>query len=106
MFAVIELGGKQYKIMPGDTVVVDRLTQKEGEKFEVVPMLVADGAKVLLGNEAKTTLVKATVLAHTQGEKMHVRRFTAKSRHRRHIGFRPQQTQIQITAIGDQTIKS
>lgn len=100
MFAVVGISGKQYKVALGDEVVVDHINADVGATMEYPSMLVADGTSVTLGKDATTVMVKTTVLSHGQGEKMHVRRFTAKSRHRRHIGFRPMTTTLKIEAIG------
>jgi len=100
MYAVIKLGGHQYRVAPGDRVVVDRLSGKVGEIVTVPALLVADNSDVKIGTPASQTPVTVKIVSHGQGEKVHVRRFRAKSRTRRHTGFRSQLTEITVEAIG------
>lgn len=102
MFAIVRIQGKQYNVSPGDTIVVDRMEGAVGETVEYADVL-------LLSDEKKTTVgtplvakksVKAKILSHGKGEKLDVFRFRAKSRHRRHVGFRPSQTTLEILTVG------
>lgn len=99
MFAIVKIGGNQYKVSVGDTLVVDRLGQEVGQLVPFEALLVADGTDVKLGKEAKAIIVSTKIVSHGQGEKIHIRRFRAKSRHRRHIGFRHQLTTLTIESI-------
>lgn len=100
-YAVIETGGKQYKVNPGLIIEID---YKKGEKnqisFDKVLLHVADGA-VSLGKPYLTGMsVTGSILDEkVMGDKIRVARFTAKSRHRRVIGFRPTRTKVQIDKI-------
>ena len=101
MFAIVDIAGKQYKVTKGMKLVVDKLDAKAGDavKFERV-LLVSDGKKITLGTPlVKGALVTAKIVAQQKGEKIHIRRFKSKVRERRHIGFRPQETQLEITSI-------
>ena len=100
MYAVIKLGGHQYRVASGDKVVVDRLSGAVGDTTTVPALLVAEGKEVTLGTVASQTPVTVKIVSHGQGEKVHVRRFRAKSRTRRHTGFRSQLTEITVEAIG------
>lgn len=101
MYAIVKIGGNQYRVQSGETIVVDRLDQEVGSTIRLSSILWADGDKVKLGSEAEKLEVVAKIVSHGQGEKIHIRRFRAKSRHHRHVGFRAQQTKISIESIGE-----
>lgn len=101
MFAIVAIAGKQYKVSKGARVVVDKLEGKAGDtvKFDRV-LLVSDGKKVVMGNPLiKGATISAKIVAQQKGEKIHVRRFKSKVRERRHIGFRPQESAVEIVSI-------
>lgn len=101
MFAIVAIAGKQYKVTKGTKLVVDKLDGKAGDtvKFERV-LLVSDEKKVVVGSPlVKGALIRAKIVAQQKGEKIHVRRFKSKVRERRHIGFRPQETAVEIVSI-------
>ena len=101
MFAIVDIAGKQYKVTKGAKLVVDKLEAKVGDtvKFERV-LLVSDDKKTTMGNPTvKGAMVSAKIVAQQKGEKIHVRRFKSKVRERRHIGFRPQETAVEIVSI-------
>lgn len=102
MFAIVTIAGKQYKVTQGETITVDRLEGSEGDtvSFDQV-LLVDDHGKVNVGTPTvKGMVVKAKVVSHIKGEKVHVRRFKSKVRYRKNIGFRPFQTTLEILSIG------
>ena len=100
-YAVISAQGKQYKVSEGDTLTVDKMKIDEGEKkvFDKV-LLVVDGKKISVGepfvNGAK---VSATATNHKRGDKIRVAKFKAKSRYRKVIGHRQEQTVFTINSI-------
>lgn len=101
MFAIVEIAGKQYKVTKGTKLVVDKLDGKNGDsvKFDRVLLLSGD-KKTKLGNPTvKGATVAAKIISQQKGEKLHIRRFKAKVRHRRHIGFRPQETVLEIISV-------
>jgi large subunit ribosomal protein L21 len=101
-YAVIKVGGKQYRVSKGDVIDVDRLAADKNGTVELkdVLMYVSDG-KVNVGKPKVQSLsVKAKVLEEKKGKKIRVSKFKAKVRYRRVIGFRPFLTRLQITDIG------
>lgn len=102
MFAIVAIGGKQYKVAPGHKIVVDSMPGKLGAKVTLPNILLLfDGTKTALGTPfIKNVVVTAKVLAQGKGEKINVRRFKSKVRYRKSIGFRPLQTTLEITSIG------
>ncbi|KKS98554.1 MAG: 50S ribosomal protein L21, large subunit ribosomal protein L21 [Candidatus Gottesmanbacteria bacterium GW2011_GWA2_43_14] len=101
-YAVIESGGKQYKVAEGEIVTVDKLEHPQGKKFLFDKVLLfKDGQEVLVGNPYLAGLtVSGEVTKQYKGEKLHVSKFKAKVRYRRKIGFRPMLTDIKIENIG------
>ncbi len=101
MFAVVVISGKQYKISPGQVIEVDRLAGKTGETviFDQV-LLVSDDKSAKVGTPKVSGFkVTAKILSQEKGEKIEIRRFKSKVRYRRHKGFRPQITRLEIIAI-------
>jgi len=104
-YAVIQTGGKQYKVSEGDTIAVERLMVKPAEPmvFNDVLLSVVDGdVKVGTPFVAGMT-VTAEVVANMRGEKIRVSKFKAKARYRRTTGHRQALTQLKITQIGKKT---
>ncbi len=107
-YAVIKTGGKQYKVSAGDTLTVDKLSLdgKNSVTFDEV-LLVVDENKASVGNPiVKDATVDATLVENKRGEKIHVRRFKAKSRYRRTTGFRAEQSVFKIDKINFDSKKS
>lgn len=100
-YAVVKLGGKQYRVCLGDIIEVDRLNLKPKDEvlLDKVLLLVSDKS-VSLGkptiNNAKVT---ARVLEHIKGEKIRVSKFKAKSKYRRVTGHRQELTRVKIEKI-------
>jgi large subunit ribosomal protein L21 len=99
-YAVIRIGGKQYKVSEGMEILVDKL--KDVSKIEPEVLMVADGKKVEVGKPVlKTAKVSLKVLKELEkGEKIEIYKFKAKSRYRRHTGFRPSYTRLSVEKIG------
>jgi large subunit ribosomal protein L21 len=96
-YAIISLGGKQYRVRAGERLLVDRLATEEGKTFHPdVLFLGGDGDATL----APRTQVTAKVLGHVKGEKIRIGKRRPKTGYRRQTGFRAQLSQIEIEAIG------
>ncbi|HEX78945.1 MAG TPA: 50S ribosomal protein L21 [Dehalococcoidia bacterium] len=101
MYAVIESGGKQYMVAPGQTVDVDRLGVAEGDTVELDRvLLIADGDNVIVG---KPVVPGATVIATARGEnkgdKIIVFKYKPKVRYRKKTGHRQIYTRLSIDKI-------
>ena len=107
-YAVVKIGGSQYKIKEGEELAVNRLASKEGEELNLTEvLLLVDDGQVNIGQPVLAdTPIKAKVLSHFKGEKIRVARFKAKSRYRKVRGFRPSLTKIRIEKIGPQPQKT
>ncbi len=101
MFVIVRIQGKQYNVVPKDTIIVDRMEGEVGATVEFSEvLLVSDDKKTHIGTPfVPKKTVKAKIVSHGKGEKLDVFRFRAKSRHRRHVGFRPSQTTLEILSI-------
>ena len=99
-YAVVRICGKQYKVVEGKEILVDKLI--DPKKFEVETLLTVDGEKVRVGKPVvKDAKIKTKVVTELEkGEKIEIYKFKAKSRYKRHTGFRPQYTRLLIEKIG------
>ena len=99
MFAIIASGGKQYRVQEGDVVRLEKLEAETGATVEF-PVLVLGGESVTVGTpRVDGAVVSAEVVSHGRGEKIHVRKFKAKTNYRRHLGHRQPFTEVRITGI-------
>jgi large subunit ribosomal protein L21 len=101
IYAIIETGGKQYKVTPGQTIDVERLDAAEGSSVELDRvLLIAQGEKVTVGNP---TVGGAKVVATSQGEakgkKVIVFKYKPKVRYRKKTGHRQAYTRLTIDKI-------
>jgi len=101
MYAVIETGGKQYKVSPGDTIEVEKLADDAGEPVEFDHVLFySDGADVRCGAPMLPSIrVVGTVVAQKKGAKVVVGKFKKRSGYRRKQGHRQQLTRVTIEKI-------
>ena len=101
MYAVVETGGKQYKVSEGDIVFMERLENEEGTTvtFDQV-LLVSDDSKTEVGAPTvKNAKVTATVIGHGKGKKIRVFKYKAKKNERKTRGHRWCYTKVQIEKI-------
>ena len=99
--AIIESGGKQYQVAPGQTIDVEKLPASPGETVELDRVLmVAKGDQVTLGHPlVKGAKVLATVAAQGKGDKIIVFKYKNKVRYRRKRGHRQPYTRLSIAEI-------
>ncbi|PJJ99170.1 50S ribosomal protein L21 [Lysobacteraceae bacterium NML91-0213] len=100
MYAVIVTGGKQYRVMAGETLRVEKLDIEAGNEvtFDNVLML-GDGEGVTLGDALKGATVAATVKAHGRADKVRIIKFRRRKHHMKRMGHRQHYTEIEITGI-------
>ena len=103
MYALVETGGKQYRVSIGDKLKVEKLEADEGATISLDRVLmVCDEGKVEVGDPVlEGTAVGATVLAQGRGEKIKVFKFKRRKKYRKTQGHRQSYTQLEITSIGD-----
>jgi large subunit ribosomal protein L21 len=100
MFAVVRTGGKQYRVAPGDKIVVEKLAGETGDSINLEDILLAGE-----GSELKSTTglkVTAEIIAQAKSDKVTVFKKRRRHNYRRKAGHRQQLTILRITAIGDQ----
>ena len=100
MYAVMVTGGKQYRVMQGETLRVEKLEAEAGSevKFDNVLML-GDGDGVKLGDALKGAAVSAKVVGHGRADKVMIVKFRRRKHHRKQMGHRQHYTEIEITGI-------
>jgi large subunit ribosomal protein L21 len=96
-YAIITVGGKQYRVREGERLLVDKLATSEGETFTPRVLLVGGNGSTDL---SPTTTVTARVLGHQLGEKIRIGKYKKRTGYRKHNGYRSRLTQIQIESIG------
>ena len=101
MFAIIETGGKQYKVNEGDIIFIEKLDVAEGETvtFDRVMAVSADNGIKLGAPTVEGAKVTASVLKNGKGKKIHVMKYKAKKNEKKKIGHRQPYTKVQISAI-------
>lgn len=99
MYAIVKSGSKQYKVFEGDTIEVQKLSQKEGKVvFGDVLMLVSE-KNVKVGTPNLKARVIGKILENKKGNKIRVAKFKSKVRYRRVSGFRPNLSVVKIEKI-------
>ena len=101
MFAIIETGGKQYKVNEGDIIFVEKLGVAEGEtvEFTNVKALSKNGALTVGTPNVDGAKVTATVVKEGKGKKIVVFKYKAKKNEKKKLGHRQPYTKVQITKI-------
>lgn len=101
MFAIIETGGKQYRVAEGQLLTVEKLAVETGQSvdFDCV-LMVGEGESVHFGapmvNGAKVT---AEVIKHARADKIHIIKFRRRKHHLKRAGHRQYYTQVKITKV-------
>ena len=97
-YAIISVGGKQYRVREGEVLTVDRLAHGEGNTFNPTVLLVGGDGETKISPTDVT--VTARVVANTLGEKIRIGKYRPKNGYKRHTGFRASLSQIEIESIG------
>ena len=98
-YAIISVGGKQFRVQEGQRLLVDRLATDEGKTFTPQLLLLGgDGAPDLSPSGVTVT---ARVVQHVKGDKIRIGKYRPKTGYRRHNGFRASLSQIEIESIGN-----
>lgn len=102
MYAIVKVGGKQYRVEKGDSVVVDRMREDEGASVTLEPLLLAGDGKdktVFDRDDLAKVKVEAVVTGHERGKKIHVLKYKPKKGYRRRSGHRSDLTRLEIKEI-------
>jgi large subunit ribosomal protein L21 len=101
-YAIIEMGGKQYRVEKGDSVLVDRVREDEGAKLSPRALLYSgdgDGQTVFEGADLGEVKIEAVVAEHLKGEKIRVFKYRPKKRYRKTQGHRSLLSRLEIREI-------
>ena len=100
MYAVVVTGGKQYRVMEGETLRVELLDAEAGKEITLDNVLMlGDGDGIKLGDALKGATVSAKVVGHGRADKIRIVKFRRRKHHRKQMGHRQHYTEIQITGI-------
>jgi large subunit ribosomal protein L21 len=99
MYAIVKVGGKQYRVEKGDSLVVDRMRAEEGAKVSLEPLLYRSDKTVFDGSELGKVKVEAVVTGHERGKKIRVFKFKPKVGYKRTQGHRSELTRLEIKDI-------
>ena len=97
-YAIISVGGKQYRVREGDRLLVDRLPHAERETFHPDVLFLGGDGEFDLAPKGRP--VTARVVAHPLGKKIRIGKYRPKTGYRRHTGHRSRLSQIEIEAVG------
>ena len=101
MFAIVRSGGKQYRVAPGDKIVVEKLAGEAGDNIDLTDILLAGEGSELKSVAGLT--VGARIVAQAKGEKVTVFKKRRRHNYRRKAGHRQKHTILEILSIGDHT---
>jgi len=101
MYAIVRVGGKQYRVEKGDSLLVDRMPDDEGAKVALQPLLFKDDSDdaVFAADDLAKVKVEAVVAGHERGPKIHVLKFKPKRGYKRRMGHRSDLTRLEIGDI-------
>ncbi|HYL39502.1 MAG TPA: 50S ribosomal protein L21 [Bryobacteraceae bacterium] len=101
MYAVIETGGKQIRVAPGDVVQVETLPGDVGSDVELgrVLAVMSDSNELATGAAVSAAKVKGTIVSHGRGDKVLVFKFKRKKQYKRTIGHRQNYTEVAVNEI-------
>lgn len=101
MYAVIKTGGKQYRVVEGQKLQVEKLDHEVGQAFTLAPVLMlSNGDQLKVGNPTIAGVsVEAEVIKHGRGKKVHILKFRRRKHHMKQMGHRQSFTEIKITRI-------
>ena len=101
MYAVIETGGKQYRVTQGDVICVEKLRAEVGEKIEFDKVLIlGDGDQIEVGKPYLNSVVTGNVVENGKGDKVIIFKYKSKKDYRKKQGHRQPFTKVEITGLG------
>jgi large subunit ribosomal protein L21 len=103
-YAIVKLGGKQYRVQEGEKLFVDRLAVDENKTFHPEVLLVGGDGDVELA--PKGVNVTARVVGHVLGDKIVIGKYKKRTGYKRHNGFRARLSQVQIETIGKKATRA
>ena len=100
MYAVVQTKGRQYRVVEGDSIQVDRFDAEVGSTVELDRVLMIGGETTRIGTPVvEGARIVAEVVSHELGEKREIFQYRNRKRYRRYRGFRPSYTTLRIQTI-------
>ncbi len=100
MYAIIQTGGKQYRVQQGDVIYVEKLDVETDAKVDFEVLLLGGDKELVVGKPTvQGAKVSGKVLAQTKGEKITIYKYKSKKNYHRKQGHRQPYTKVEITAI-------
>jgi large subunit ribosomal protein L21 len=99
-YAIVKLGGKQYRVQEGERITVDRLPHDENATFKPEVLFLGGDGEAELAPKIEVT---ARVVGHKRGPKIRIGKYRPKSGYRKHTGFRAAVSEVVIESIGKKT---
>ena len=103
-YAIVKLGGKQYRVQEGEKLLVDRLAVDENKSFHPEVLFVGGDGRAELA--PKGVQVTAKVVGHVLGKKIVIGKYKKRTGYKRHNGFRARLSQVEIEAIGTKVART
>jgi large subunit ribosomal protein L21 len=103
-YAIVKLGGKQYRVQEGEKLLVDRLAVDENKAFHPEVLFVGGEGQAELA--PKGVQVTAKVVGHVLGKKIRIGKYKKRTGYKRHNGFRAKLSQVQIETIGKKATRA
>ena len=98
-YAIVKTGGKQYRVEPGQKLLVEKLDGGEGDTVALEPVLFRSEEAVFDADGLKKVKVSAKIVGHERGPKLRVFKFKPKRGYKRTTGHRQELTRLQVTGI-------
>ena len=103
-YAIVKLGGKQYRVQEGEKLLVNRLALEENKAFHPEVLFVGGDGQAELA--PKGVQVTAKVVGHVLGDKIRIGKYKKRTGYKRHNGFRAKLSQVQIETIGKKATRA
>ena len=103
-YAIVKLGGKQYRVQEGEKLLVDRLAVDENKTFHPEVLFVGGDGRSELA--PKGVQVTAKVVGHVLGDKIRIGKYKKRTGYKRHNGFRARLSQVEIETIGKKATRA
>lgn len=102
MYAIIETGGKQYRVSPGNKIRVEKINADVGANIQIDSVLLVSGEETLIGTpHVESMPVHARVISHGRGDKIRVIKMKRRKNYRRTQGHRQDYSELEILGIGE-----
>lgn len=99
MYAVIKTGGKQYRVIEGQSLKVETLPAELGATVDLPVLMISNDKEIRVGAQAANGKVQAKVVRHGRGDKIKIVKFRRRKHYRKQMGHRQNFTEVQIMSI-------